>query len=118
MGKKQAWRCFRRVKNDTILTHRFQFACYDEFRQANMDSRELYVEATQAYIQGDQGRARRLLDELVGLDPGNELAWLLLADAAPTPRQAEDCLRKVLAINPHSAVAKRKLNKIQNFNRG
>jgi predicted Zn-dependent protease len=83
-----------------------------------MDPRELYVEATQAYIQGDQGRARRLLDELVSVEPGNELAWLLLADAAATPKGAEECLRKVLAINPHSAVAKRKLSKIQSYNRG
>jgi predicted Zn-dependent protease len=93
------------------------FACYDEFSQAIMDPRELYVEATQAYIQGDKARARRLLDELVSVEPGNELAWLLLADAAPTPKEAEECLRKVLAINPRSAVAKRKLNKIQSFNR-
>lgn len=49
-----------------------------------------------------------LLKAVVEREPHNGLAWLWLASAVDTPREAIDCLRKVLAIDPqnrHATVA-------------
>ena len=61
------------------------------------------VAAAKAHLKG---RARELLTGVVGAEPGNELAWMWLANIADTPAEAATCLEKVLAINPDNALAR------------
>ena len=49
--------------------------------------------------------ARRLLMMVVSSDPKNERAWLWLAGVAETPKEAMDCLNRVLAIAPDNEQA-------------
>lgn len=44
--------------------------------------------------------ARRLLMMVVSADARNESAWLWLAGVAETPKEAMECLNRVLAVNP------------------
>lgn len=44
--------------------------------------------------------ARTLLRGVVGAEPGNELAWMWLAQVAESPAAAASCLEKALNINP------------------
>jgi CheY-like chemotaxis protein len=53
-----------------------------------------------------KARARALLNTVVIAEPGNELAWLWLANVAESPTEAATCLEKVLAINPDNALAR------------
>ncbi len=53
-----------------------------------------------------KGRARELLQVVVGSEPDNELAWMWLANIADTPGEAATCLEKVLAINPKNDLAR------------
>ena len=47
-----------------------------------------------------------MLRKSTELDPGNESAWLWLANCAATPDESLDCLRKALALNPNSQIAR------------
>jgi twitching motility two-component system response regulator PilG len=49
---------------------------------------------------GNKVRARFLIRQVVGAEPHNEVGWLWLANLAPEPSEAVDCLRKVLDLNP------------------
>lgn len=51
---------------------------------------------------GDKARGQVLLNAVVEREPQNGLAWLWLASAVDSPREAIDCLRKVLAIDPQN----------------
>jgi len=44
------------------------------------NSPSLYTRASEAVGRGDKLAAKNLLDELVFNEPGNEQAWLLLAE--------------------------------------
>ncbi len=54
---------------------------------------------------GDKARTRTLLRQVTDLEPGNELAWLWLANTAEDPRESLACLRRVLDINPSNEYA-------------
>jgi twitching motility two-component system response regulator PilG len=49
---------------------------------------------------GDKAQTRRLLREATLLDPKNETAWLWLAGVSESPKDALECLQRVLDINP------------------
>ncbi len=70
-----------------------------------MDENALYNQAVAAIEAGDRGLARRLLAELVQSNARHERAWLRLASIVDDRHQAIDCLRRVLAINPHNVTA-------------
>jgi hypothetical protein len=72
------------------------------------NSPSLYTRASEAVGRGDKLVARNLLDELVFNEPGNEQAWLLLAEVVDDLNEVCDCLQHVLAINPHNAAARQK----------
>ena len=55
---------------------------------------------------GQRVRARRYLRHAIALDDGMEETWLWLAGVAITPQESVACLRRALAINPHSRQAK------------
>lgn len=69
-------------------------------------------EAIRAIKAGDVDRGRRLLLQIVKVDPENERAWLWLASSVEGERRAH-CLERVLAINPANAPARRELEKLR-----
>jgi predicted Zn-dependent protease len=71
-------------------------------------SQFLYEQAEAAVAKGDKAGARTLLDDLIVNQPGNEQAWLLLAELVDDRNEIIDCLQHVLAINPQNAAAQQK----------
>ena len=67
----------------------------------------------QAARSGDQLVAYRLLIQAVRLDPGCEEGWLWLAGTCEHRDETIRCLRRVLAINPENAWARRGLDELQ-----
>lgn len=78
-----------------------------------MDENRLYNQALSAIEAGDRGLARRLLAELVQANSRHEQAWLRLATLVEDRRQIEDCLQRVLALNPHNVTAREWLEQVQ-----
>jgi twitching motility two-component system response regulator PilG len=60
----------------------------------------LLREGIAAAKAGNKALTRRLLREVTGLDPTNELAWLWLAGVSESTPDTLACLQKVLALNP------------------
>lgn len=58
---------------------------------------------------GDTKTGKQLLSQLLRTDPLNETAWLWLAHVVDSPKQRQECLERVLAINPHNPNARRGL---------
>ena len=54
---------------------------------------------------GQKVRARRYLRQSVAFDDGVEETWLWLAGVVVTPQESVSCLRRALAIDPHSQQA-------------
>ena len=52
-----------------------------------------------------------MLRAVVAAEPGNEMAWMWLANVAETPAGAADCLEKVLALNPANELARSTLER-------
>jgi hypothetical protein len=78
-----------------------------------VDEREIFNQALAAAQAGQTAQARRLLAELVNINPRHEQAWLRLAGVVENPAQTVDCLQRVIAINPHNLTAREWLNKVQ-----
>jgi len=72
------------------------------------DNPSLFARASEAVTRGDKLTARKLLDELVFNEPGNEQAWLLLAQLVDDQNEECDCLQHVLALNPKNTAAQQK----------
>jgi twitching motility two-component system response regulator PilG len=62
---------------------------------------------------GDKARTRQLLRQATQLDPRNELAWMWLAGVAESPQDAQNCLLRVLAINPGNERAREGLKSVR-----
>lgn len=75
-------------------------------------------DAIQAIRMGDKEEGRRLLEEMLETDEGNEDVWLWLTTVVDTDEDREVCLENVLAINPNNTIAQRNLNALKagNFN--
>lgn len=54
---------------------------------------------------GDTLAARRLLSDIVKIDPNNEQAWLWLSSAVTDEERRRECLEHVLRINPGNQAA-------------
>lgn len=75
-------------------------------------------DAIQAIRMGDREEGRRLLEEMLETDEGNEDVWLWLTTVVDSDEDREVCLENVLAINPNNAIAQRNINALKagNFN--
>jgi len=71
-----------------------------------MDPNTLFAQAVEAIKAKKNNEARRLLIEVVRVNPRHEQAWLALASVLTDMTQAIDCLKRVLALNPNNATAK------------
>jgi hypothetical protein len=72
------------------------------------NSQTLFARANEAAGRKDKPTARKLLDELIFFEPGNEEAWLLLSKVVDDLNEVSDCLQHVLAINPNNQAARQK----------
>ena len=76
------------------------------------DGQSLYTRAIEAAARGDKLAAKSLLDVLIFNEPGNEQAWLLLAEVVEDLNEVSDCLQHALVINPHNQVAQQKYDEL------
>jgi peptide/nickel transport system permease protein len=65
-------------------------------------SAEFIHQAHIAIQNGDRITARTLLRRAIIKEPGNELAWYMLAQAVDKREHAIDCLEQVIKINPNN----------------
>ncbi|MCL4297894.1 MAG: hypothetical protein KJ077_19280 [Anaerolineae bacterium] len=77
-------------------------------------------DAIQAIRMGDKEEGRRLLEEMLETDEGNENVWLWLTAVVDTDEDREVCLENVLALNPNNSVAQQSIAALRagNFNPG
>ncbi len=76
---------------------------------AHEDISELLKAGIQAAKDRKKAEARRLLEQVLEIDDGNEPAWMWLASVVDTPREKRICLENVLEINPNNARAREAL---------
>ena len=77
-----------------------------------MNGSELIQKARIAIDRGNRAQGQALLFQVLRADPQNEIAWLCLFDAVDDVNKKKDCLNKVLAINPNSQSARKKLESL------
>jgi tetratricopeptide (TPR) repeat protein len=65
-----------------------------------MDVSDMLHEGVAAARSGQREQARRLLTQLVRVEPNHEYGWLWLSTVVEDSRQALECLQRVLVINP------------------
>jgi tetratricopeptide (TPR) repeat protein len=71
-----------------------------------MDQDTLFVEAQAAIVGKRHDDARKILMNLLRVNPRHEEGWLALASIMDEMDKAIDCLNRVLALNPNNATAK------------
>ncbi len=62
--------------------------------------------------RGDRATARRMLEQVIGADDSNEMAWLWLASVVNTAAERRTCLERVLQINPRNERAREALRRL------
>jgi Tol biopolymer transport system component len=67
----------------------------------------LLQQAIDAIRRGDKAAGQRLLAQVLRADPRSETAWLWMSQIVETDAQRLDCLRRMLAINPNNATARK-----------
>lgn len=78
-----------------------------------MDENQALHQARAALQHGDNKTAQALLSPLISSQPQHEAAWLVMADAVDDPGRQQDCLERVLSINPDNLIAQRRLEQLQ-----
>lgn len=77
-----------------------------------MNTKRVLERGISALKAGHKTEARGLLAQVIQQDPENAQAWLYLAAAVDTTAQRRTCLERVLALDPHNAVAQRALARL------
>ena len=67
----------------------------------------LLQQAIDAIRRGDKATGQRLLAQMLRADPRSETAWLWMSQIVESDAQRLDCLRRILAINPDNAAARK-----------
>lgn len=83
-----------------------------------MTTEELLRTGIAAAKAGDIPKASKLLIQVVQTDPNSELGWLWLGLCRTASEQREYCFRRVLALNPQNAEARRQLEVLQKLTAG
>jgi hypothetical protein len=74
---------------------------------------QLLQEATEAARSGDNGKARRLLDELLNEDDSNVRAWMLLYRVSDNADDKRRALHRVVELDPTNVRAKEALERLE-----
>lgn len=77
-----------------------------------MDETQALQLAREAIQQGNRATAQALLLQVIQTNSNSETGWLWLSAVVGDPVQERDCLKRVLAINPHNEIAQRHLAKL------
>jgi hypothetical protein len=75
--------------------------------------RQLLQDATDAARAGDNGKARRLLDELLAEDDSNVRAWMLLYRVSDNADDKRRALHRVVELDPTNVRAKEALERLE-----
>ena len=67
----------------------------------------LLQQAIDAIRRGDKATGQRLLAQMLRADSRSETAWLWMSQIVESDAQRLDCLRRILAINPDNAAARK-----------
>ena len=67
----------------------------------------LLQQAIATIRRGDKAAGQRLLAQVLRADPRSETAWLWMSQIVDGDAQRLDCLRRILAINPNNATARK-----------
>jgi Tol biopolymer transport system component len=78
----------------------------------------LLRQAIEAIRRGDKAAGQRLLAQVLRADPRSETAWLWMSQIVESDAQRLDCLRRILAINPSNAAARRGVELLEARMRG
>jgi tetratricopeptide (TPR) repeat protein len=78
-----------------------------------MDHSELLNHGIAAARSGQRDQARQMLAQAIRLNPRNEMAWLWLSAVVDDPKQATECLERVLALNPANQQAADRLETLR-----
>lgn len=70
-------------------------------------------EASALIKQGNRGKAKEILVDILKINHTNEHAWTLLSYCVNTPKQKIYCLKKALEADPDYRVARQRLMKLQ-----
>ncbi len=79
---------------------------------ASNEIREKLNAGIAAAQQGNRATARRLLEQVVTADAGNEVAWMWLASCAETLADRRRYLQRALALNPGNERAREALDRL------
>lgn len=75
-------------------------------------SAELLERAIAAMDAGQEAQAQGFLAQALQLDPRNERAWLLMAEAQADVERKRYCIERALALNPHHDLALQMMAKL------
>jgi TolB protein len=67
----------------------------------------ILAQAIEAIRSGDKTTGQKLLAQVLRADPRSESAWLWMSQIVETDQQRLDCLRRIIAINPNNAAARK-----------
>jgi len=73
----------------------------------------IFIEAYKHIRNGQLKAARQKLREAIKTNPYSERAWLLMSMAVTDTAQQQECLQRVLSLNPQHAEAQQRLAKLQ-----
>ncbi len=74
---------------------------------------QLLQTGIQAAQSGNKAIARSIFQQVIDLDPNNDLAWTWMATVVDTVSERRQCLEKALAINPANTRARDALEKLK-----
>jgi len=74
-----------------------------------MSIQHFIEQAKEVAATGDTNTAIALLRQAITQEPQNVDAWLTLADTVKEPEQAQQCLERVIKIDPNNQIARQKL---------
>lgn len=94
------------IEQNVTATPPVDGAAYDEFGFPGTNAAEALLKKGIAAAQnGDRDGARKLLTQVVAIEPASEDAWMWLASISDYPEELQAFLKRVLDINPDNARA-------------
>jgi hypothetical protein len=78
-----------------------------------MNENRSLEQAQKAIRNGNKELGKKLLIQILKENPNSEAAWLWMSAAVDTPELRQECLKKVLEINPQNQHARKGLAKVR-----
>ncbi len=75
---------------------------------------EMMAQARRALLEGRSEDAQSILVNVVVTEPGNDEAWLMLAETIQDPERKMECLQRARRIDPRNPETQRAIHALQN----